>query len=223
MAHIVTPVANADGKVVDFEVSNPQEGYNPNAYREFQDGSIHHEFENVEINEDEPGDYNEDYYTALASTYPDLQEAIQWSSSHLPREAIEEYNNALDANNFERVNEVLEYIINSYRAQAGEPELQEQQTEEKTEDVELNEEEMQQFADIYDDFTQRDPGGEEQADYWQGVVEQAQESGDETYAAVAAATAAFHAGEVSAEEALSWLTQTYDIRDLQRVYNYLEG
>jgi len=44
-----------------------------------------------------------------------------------------------------------------------------------------------------------------------------------TASAVAAATAAFHAGEVSAEEALSWLTQTYDIRDLQRVYNYLES
>ena len=221
MAHIVTPQADAEGNIVDFEVTTPTEGYNPNAYREFQDGSIHHEFENVEVNEDAPDEYLEEYYDTLASTYPDLHEALEWSADHLPPEAIDEYNQAIDNDDLERINEVLEYIINAYRQDEG---VEEQPTEDESdEENPLTEEETQELHDIFTDFAQREPGGEEQAEYWQAVVDQAQEVGNETFAAVAAATSAFHAGEVSAEEAFSFLLENYDIHDLQQVYNQLQG
>jgi hypothetical protein len=50
MAWTVTPQADSQGNVTGFSTDHQQEGYHRSLdqeYVEFQDGSIHHRFENV--------------------------------------------------------------------------------------------------------------------------------------------------------------------------------
>ena len=63
--------------------------------------------------------------------------------------------------------------------------------------------------------------GEEAAGEWQSAVDEAYAVGDEAYAAVAAATAAYHNGDVTAQEAIDWAIQNVPKADLLRVIRQL--
>ena len=221
MANTLTPTTDAEGNVTGYDLQQNNEGAwkNNNDYVEFNDGSIHHRFENVEVDEDLPQDLSAEYYDALASTYPELGDALQWAGQYLPRETITEYHQALENEDFLKVNETLEYIINNYRAAGDVPLVEEVENEEAPED--WTEEDQDELDSTVTQLYEAEPQGEEYADSWQAVVEQAQEAGDDTYAAIAAATAAFHSGEVSAEEAVNYVLSNFDIRDVERVYRQM--
>ena len=97
----VTPVADSEGNVVDFSVEGSHEGawkQANNNFVEFTDGSIHHEFENVEVNEDLQHQYSvDDYWNDVISTNPDITDAIQWAGQNLSEEFNRDFNAALDA------------------------------------------------------------------------------------------------------------------------------
>jgi hypothetical protein len=63
--------------------------------------------------------------------------------------------------------------------------------------------------------------GEEVAETWQEIVYQAEQAGDDTYAGIAAATASYHNGDVTAEEAIQFVFANYDLQDIARVYRQI--
>jgi hypothetical protein len=239
MAWTVTPQADSQGNVTGFSTDHQQEGYHRSLdqeYVEFQDGSIHHRFENVEVNEDlQDSEYtDENYFQQLASLHPNVAQAAQWAANGgMSAEWSESFNASLSAGDFEAVNVGLEQLLNMYDAAHGDrpsasEEFQNRQDQESETDEpltvdDLPEDEQQAVAEAIEELQYQTPGGEEQGEYWASVVAQAQASGDETYAGIAAATQAFHEGAVSAEQAINWVLQTYDIRDVARVYQALNG
>ena len=98
-----------------------------------------------------------------------------------------------------------------------------QEVEEDSEVEELSEQEQEILDKTVDLLSQQEAEGEYVADQWQEVVHQAEAAGDETYAIVAAATAAFHSQDVTAEEAINYCLQTANLKDLARVYKHIVG
>jgi hypothetical protein len=235
MAYTVTPTADADGNVTGFSTEHSHEGYHRSLdqeYVEFDDGSIHHRFENVEVNEDlQESEYTDDnYFQQLASLHPNVAQAIQWAADGgMSVEWSQDFNNALDNGDYMAVNQGLEQLLNMYDANHGDrpsasQEFEQNRAQDESEDDEpltvddLSEDDQQVVAEAVEELQYQTPGGEEQAEYWEQLVAQGQEAGDPTYAGIAAATAAFHAGEVSAAEAIQYVLSNYDIRDVARVY-----
>ena len=102
-----------------------------------------------------------------------------------------------------------------------ETQYQPEEVDENEEVDELSEEETEILHKTVELLQQQEPEGEYVADEWQDAVQQAQESGDETYAMVAAATAAFHSGEISADDAIAYCLENANIKDLARVYKHI--
>ena len=238
MAWTVTPSADADGNVTGFSTDHQQEGYHRSLDQEFVELSdgIHHRFENVEVNEDlQDAEYtDENYFETLAELHPNMAQAAQWAANGgMSQEWSTDFNAAIEAGDFQAVNVGLEQLFNMYDAAHGDRpsateefqnrEDQESETEEPLTVDDLSEDDQQAVAEAVESLQWTEPGGEEQGEYWASVVAQAQASGDETYAGVAAATQAFHEGSVSAQEAIDFVLSNYDIRDVARVYQALNG
>ena len=239
MAHTVSPVVDAEGNYQGSSIESPHEGYHRSLdqeYVEFQDGSIHHRFENVEVNEDsqESEFSDEAYFEQLASLHPNVAQAVQWAANGgMSAEWSQDFNAALEAGDYQAVNVGLEQLLGMYDSNFGDrPSATEEfqnRNDQESEDEEpltvddLSEDDQQAVNEAITELQYQSPGGEEQAEYWQEAVAQAQQSGDETYAAIAAATSAFHSGEVSAQEAIDFVLSNYDIRDVARVYQALNG
>ena len=223
----VTPVADSNGNIVDFSVLDGNEGAWKQAndnFVEFQDGSIHHQFENVELNEDLSEQYSvDDYWSDIISLDPDIPDAIQWASTNLAEEFITDFNAALDADNRHDVNQYLEMILSDYReaSESGYEKSDEYESEDSDDEpVEYTEDDIQ---DAVDSLSQQEPLGEEYADDWQQAVHAYQDAGDEVAAAIAASVSAFHAGEVTAEDAINYVLQNYDMDAVARAYQALNG
>jgi hypothetical protein len=215
----ISPVySEENGNVVDFEVDGGYEGYrtSQDEYIQLNDGTTHHQFENVSIKEDGEFD-SDDYYETLANSDPRIPGALEWSATNLPPELIEQYNDAIDNDDTDTINQILEYILEQY---PGDYTPEEEYTEE---DVELTEEDQAVIDTIVEDLSQQPAMGEEVANSWQEAVYAAEAAGDNTYAGVAAATAAYHNGDVTAEEAIQFVFDNYDIKDIARVYQHLSN
>ena len=238
MAWTVTPSADADGNVTGFSTDHQQEGYHRSLDQEFVELSdgIHHRFENVEVNEDlQDAEYtDENYFETLAELHPNMAQAAQWAANGgMSQEWSTDFNAAIEAGDFQAVNVGLEQLFNMYDAAHGDrPSATEEfqnRNNQESEDEEpltvddLSEDDQQAVNEAITELQYQSPGGEEQAQYWQQAVAVAQQSGDVTYAGIAAATSAFHSGEVSAAEAIDFVLSNYDIRDVARVYQARNG
>ena len=238
MAHTVNPVVDAEGNYQGSTIEGHQEGAwrQANDYVEFQNGEIHHRFENVEVNEDlQESEYsNESYFETLSTLYPNIAQAVTWAAEGgMSAEWSQDFNAALEAGDYQAVNVGLEQLLGMYDANYGDrPSATEEfqnRNNQESEDEEpltvddLSEDDQQVVAEAVETLQWNEPGGEEQAEYWASVVAQAQAGGDETYAAIAAATQAFHEGAVSSAEAIDFVLSNYDIRDVARVYQALNG
>lgn len=212
----VSPVTNEQGDVVDFSLDGGNDGFRSSAddIVEFNDGSRHHVFEEASIREDGEFDAG-DYYETLAQSDPRIPNALQWAAGNLPDELIAEYNQAIDNDSFDDINRILEYILEQYP----EGEATEEYTEEDSE--ELTEEDQAVIQAVADQLAQNPPLGDDVADEWDSAAQDAANSGDATYAAIASATAAYHAGSIDAETAINWVLENHDLRDVARVYQYL--
>jgi hypothetical protein len=199
MSWTSTPQVNSEGQVVGFDTQQQHEGYGRFSADDFT---------------------VDDYWNDVISLEPDIPNAIQWAADHLSPEFIADFNAALDADNRDEVNQYLEMILNDYRESYGSEAVEE---EEVDYDEELTPEEQQILDDVVDNLQGAEAMGEEAADEWQQAVYQAQASGDEVYAAVAAATSSFHSGEVTAEEAIGFILNNYPLKEVARVYEALNG
>ena len=192
-----------------------------NDWIEDSEGRLHHVFENVELESDKGIHFDEDAYVeALLESHSEFRQAQAWANENMPATLLERFNNAVDNGDLGELNEAVEWLISEYRSAAEAPPQMEETVEDQEMD-ELSEEETEILNKTVDLLEQQEPAGEEVAGQWQDAVEQAQDSGDETYAMVAAATAAFHSGEVSAEDAVNYCLNNANLRDLARVYKHL--
>ena len=200
-----------DGHVRDWQMD----------YIEDSEGRIHHVFENVELESDKGIHFDEDAYVeALLESHSEFRQAQAWANENMPSALLEQFNNAIDNGDLGELNEAVEWLVNEYRSAAeAQPEMEE--TIEDPEMDELSEEETEILNKTVDLLEKQEPAGEEIAQDWQEAVEQAQEVGDDTFAMVAAATAAFHSGEVSAEDAVNYCLNNANLKDLARVYKHL--
>ena len=237
MAYQVDPVVTetAEGtKITDFSVSGDKPGMHrgqlvgwENDLVEDSQGNIHHVMENVTLNEEEQGSVfdTDEYVSDLQSIYPDLNDALAWGGDHYPQHVIDSYNEALDSDDPAQFMPLLESMLEDYRQAKGQPEetVEEQEEESEFEWENMTPEEDAEFNKATDQLFQTEPAGDVEAEAWQEACEAAKESGDETYAAVTAAIAAFHAGEVGTDEAISYIMANYPMKDVQRVWRHLNS
>jgi hypothetical protein len=210
--YTVSPVTDDQGNIVDFNVDDGYSGFRSNQEDivEFTDGSRHHVFENVSIEED----YLEDYYTTLANSDERIPSALQWAANNLPPELITEYNQAVDDDSIDDINRLLEYILNEYPGD----EYNSPEEEYTEDDTDYTEEEIAAIEEAITDLQGSEAQGDHVADEWVSVAEQAESMGDATYAAIAKATALFHSGQAEAEELINHILSNYDMADVARVY-----
>ena len=197
-------------------------------YYEDQYGQVHHRFSDIELQSDkkDQGIYfdESEYIDALIEANPKIPAAQQWCMDNLPAEWIDDYNKQIESGSLDEMNQAVEWLLEQY-GQRQTVDNRSQEQEEMPEDPEmdeLSEEETEILNNAVDNLERQEAIPEMAAD-WQEEVEIAQQSGDETYATVAAATAAFHAGQVSAEEAIDFCLTNCDLKELARVYNNLLG
>jgi hypothetical protein len=220
MAWEVTPQVNDQGDVVGFDAQQPHEGYGRNSQDDYHmtgDGRVSHMFAGVELaDEGEQTAYSEDeYWTNVANLNPDTYEALDWAADHLSQDFIAGYNDAIDRDDHIEANKYLEMIIADYREAMGEPTASE---ESESDDSEPEPIDPDLVDTVVESLSHEEALGEDVANEWQEAVEQALDSGDEVYAAVAAATASFHSGECTAEQAISYILENYPIEEVARVY-----
>lgn len=215
----ITPVANDSGDVVDFDVDGGYQGFRSNEEDivEYNDGSRHHVMENASIREDGEFDIDE-YYTELQNSDPRIPQALDWAADNLPADLIEQYNQAIDSNDLDTVNQVLEYILSNYPSD----ESFDPDDESLQEEPELTEDDQAVIEAITEQLADQPPLGDYAADEWESYARQAAENGDDpAFVGVATATAAYHSGEVTAQEAIDWVLANYDLKDVARVYQHL--
>jgi hypothetical protein len=218
----VSPIySEQDGSVVDFELSGGFEGFrsSDNDIVELNDGTRHHVFENASIDE---GEYTSDqYYDALVQSDERIPDAIAWAGQNLPQDLIVTFNEAIDNDDVDTVQQYLEYILEQFSSTEQLTEQDSEQVEE--EGLELTEQDQQVIDAITEQLAEEPPLGNEAADEWESLSEQAAASGDQTYADIAALTSSYHAGQISAEEAINWVFQNHSIQDIGRVYSLINS
>ena len=233
-AYTVSPVITTNDRgeevISDLSVSSGNRGVGhdgqvhnwQNDYIEDSEGRIHHVFENVELDEDQGNVYREEQYIeALIEANPEITAAQQWAVENLPDEWVEEYDKMIETGDLDELNKAVEWLLEQYasRPQSSQPDPQEVQEEDETED--LTDEEHEILNTVVEDLQQQEAMGQEVAADWQYAVQQAEEAGDDAYAHVAAATAAFHDGDVTAEEAIAFCLENVPLKDLARVYRHM--
>ena len=188
-------------------------------------GKYHHVFEGVtlESEEQERSNFNEDQYVAaLYEMNPDLQDAVAWCTDNLPEDLLDVYNKKIDSDSLSDLNEAVNFILDQYRNRPDpQPQAEDDEMPDDPELENLSEEETEILNEAVDMLEQQEAQGSEYAEEWQGAADSALESGNETYATVAAATASFHSGEVTAEEAIDYCLNNCDLKELAQVYQYL--
>ena len=223
MAWQVDPQVNDQGDVVGFSANSKSEGFGRFSQQDYIQneltGEVKHVFQDVELqDEDSSEGYSEDSYAdALHELHPNLSPALDWAETNLPAGFIEAYNAAMDGDDLTEKGRFIDLLLQHYDEAAEEPQQPREEASDD-EEVEVGDEEVEAFLD---ELVEQEPMGEEVASEWQSVVDEANAVGDEAYAAVAAATAAFHQGDVTAQEAIDWAIQNVPQADLLRVIRQL--
>ena len=208
--------------VVDFAVSNKQEFHHgsvdPNYedYIEDQYGQMHHAFEDVEIEQEESFEYDdEEYIENMYETLPGLAEAVAWSADNFTPDEAEWYNAMIDSEDIDDLNEAVEFLLQRWTDSALVEDSSE--VEEEYDDEDLREEDVD---DALDYLNSQEAGGMEQAMVW---MEAANDSVDSSpsYSDVCYATAEFHNGEMSAQEAVDFVVDKWGLAEAARIYRHI--
>ena len=232
--YTVNPVYSDDASeqsIVDLEVIGSRNAVGndglvknwQNDYYEDSQGQLHHRFEEVELNdESDLTSFDEDeYIELLIDSNPVFPHALQWASENMSESELEEYNRLIDTSDLDDLHMAMDWLVEQYQmfgdaSEADEPE----QVEEDLVEEELTESDKMAINAAVHQLNQSE-ALDYMVDDWMEQGEIAEQSGDETYAAVAAATAAFHAGEVTAQEAIDYCMNTCSMKELARVYKHL--
>ena len=238
MAWTCTPDITTDdatGDVVTgFSVNSDRQGVLDNKgqvvgmdgdYYEDEYGQTHHHFEDVEITDDYDADeYNDsEYIAALHESVPGLAEAVEWCAEGFTADEAEWYNEMIDSDDPDDLHEAIDYLLTKWMEAALDEEM-EADANEEGEDIDESEwstEQSEQLVAVSESLMATEPGGYEQAEYWQEFCDSAAAAGDEVLAGVAAATACFHDGEITAEEAIEYVIQNFPPNEVERAWNYI--
>lgn len=207
-----TDEAGSEEYVSDFSVqTRPQlrNGMAPDADTYFaEDEQGRFVFQEDDFSE-EPDDgirFDEDaYIEALLESEPDLQDSLQWAQSALPQEMIAEFNDAINNGDIDEINKQLEWLLTLYR----------EENAEAFEDAEVEPITDEDFQEAYAGLTEQEPQGTELAFQY---LQAAEQSDDPVYRDVAMATAEFHRGQMTAEEAINAVLERHSIEDAARIY-----
>lgn len=157
---------------------------------------------------EEESDISYDYSEACVEAMPDLPQAISWAANNLPSEFLEYYNESIDSEDPDLMWPAMEQLLEMFYDTTG---------AEPTE-IEEQDEELSEPQKVIDSLMEAEPAGYEESEDWQDACDAYQQSGQEVHAAIAAASAAFHAGETSADEAINYILQNYDNEDVILAY-----
>lgn len=189
-------------------------------------GNQHHVFENVELEDSVPSGFDMDEYVdGLFTVNDQLQPALSWANGNLSPDIVQNLDAAFASGDLSEVNAAVDWLLNAYSQSTPEqvqPKKPVEEDEPSDEEMEnLSDEDKAVLAEAIEGLELNEPQGDAVAEQWQDAVEMAEDNGDMTYATVAAATAAFHSGEVTAEEAINYCLNNCDLKDLARVYGHL--
>jgi hypothetical protein len=216
MSHTVTPQVNSEGQVVDFTVESPHEGYwkgSESDFVEHQDGSVHHLFEDVQI--DESTDPEEEYVSALHELYPDLADAIIWAETEMSHEFIDGYNTAVDNDDLGRLYGYIEQLLELYNAPSDEDEGSSNESYEEELGLDVSDE---QISDEVTSLIDAEPQGEEFAYQYEEAATAWLANGYEVEAAILEMTNQFHRGVIDAETAISQVINAYGDASVIKAY-----
>lgn len=200
------------------------------------EGQYHHVMQEVELNdESSPTSFDEDAYISnLYEANPQLQSAIAWGADNLSQDQLDVYNKLVDSKDLDDVNQAVDWILNQYQENAYQPEIETDEPYEESNDNDsllepdtveriesLSDDEVDVLNDAIDVLASNEPAGSTVASQWEDFAVQAEDSGNTCMAYVASATAQYHAGEISAEEAIATALNNFDLHELQQVYSYL--
>lgn len=161
-------------------------------------------------------DIDDEYIQNIHDAYPDLGNAQMYASRNWSADQLESFNEVMENGELDQVMPRLEDLVNEYRNSGEE---HEPQTFDDDEEIELPDEE--QIFEAFDEGKESEPAGLEHAMEWLQMAEQTSES-DPVYSSVCQLSAAFHNGELSAEDCWSQALETHNLADLVRVYRHLQ-
>ena len=162
------------------------------------------------------GDYmptvDEEYQQAIQEVYPDIQDALQYALHNKLHDWIIDFNNKIDGGDFDEYVPLIEELMEEYRSTIAAP-----VDELETDAPEVSEEEIDA---VIEPMLEAEPEGMETAYSWLQAAEQHQTS-NPVYSAVCAATASFHDGSMSADEAISTVLENHPLDEVIQIYQYL--
>jgi hypothetical protein len=156
----VTPTTDDQGNIVGFDISTQQSydsRHHPEDMIPMDDGSYQHVFQGVTLDEDAgTGSFNYDEYLGtLQEVYPGLNDAVGWladAQDEYPHLA-EAWNNALDSEDLEAVNQLTEQILQLYLDEANTTIQDEPEGEEPVEEYDEEVQTTQEWFDNIPDET----------------------------------------------------------------------
>ena len=164
-------------------------------------------------------DYNPpsdaEYIQAITELYPDLQDALAYARDNKSPEYIIDFNNKIDGGDYDEFVPFIEELMEEYRSTAGSPVEEEQQTDEQ----QVSQEEINAAIEP---MMEAEPEGMEIAYGWLQAAEEYQTS-NPIYSAVCAATAAFHDGSMTAEQAISSVIENHPMNEVIKIYQQLSN
>ena len=209
----VTPVLsyNEDGSeyVSEFAIDAFERGTEINTaeYAQIPDGPEQYE----------DADTDAQYVADLMQLNPEIPDALEWAHQTQSEEWIDQYNAAIDSDDYGQLNAAIEELLSLYaNAEEYEPEEVDDSEEEP-----LEEEEQEYAAEIIEELTSAEPSFVESLEMDE-LAEEALQAGNPCLADAAMLSAMFHREEISAEDALEHLFKNYSNAELQQVAEYLE-
>lgn len=161
--------------------------------------------------------FNEEEYTAaLLESNPEIPKALDYALDHAPQGFIDEYNAAVDAGNLDKIHQMLELMLKEYHefSPVDEPIEDEPGDDSVAMDDEVSDAD---FSDAVDGLNNAEAGGTEVA---YTFLEAAEQSEDPLYKDFCMATASFHRGEVSSDEAINTIINKYGMKEAARMYKH---
>ena len=213
----VTPVLsyNEDGSefVSDFAVDDYERGSEINTaeYANIPDGPDYYE----------DADTDAEYVNALMQLNPEIPDAIAWANATQSDEWIEQYNAAMDSDDYGELNAALDELLTLYaNAEEYDPEEVDDSGEECEEEP-LTDEAEEYAREVIADLSQAEPDFVESLEMDE-LAEEALQAENPCLAEAAMLSAMFHREEITAEDALQHMFQNYSQEELLQVAEYLD-
>jgi hypothetical protein len=206
----------ATGQLIGMDVQPHRGGWSSSANDYIIDettGKTHHVFDGVSLESEQQGFNEDDYFSTLAGSDPQISQALSWAANNLPVEHIADFNRIIDSGNIDDIHQALEILLNSYNT-SPDNQLQEEEIVEDT--LEVSEEEVTaEIATL------------QSADPDEGLVQEfmaaAVNSQDEAQQTLYMLAAEFHSGRLSADEAITEAFNRLPADQLYRAYSLINN